>query len=77
MTLAELKELVDDMVDQVGDERADYIDVRFAAQPNWPFEYSIKADLVYIEEEEPEIVYIAEESQLRYLPDPVKDALNW
>lgn len=59
--------------------------VRLAVQPSWPFEHSIGR----IEEVEYErkdelgvddpvsVVYIAEDSQLDYLPGIARDALGW
>ena len=57
-------------------------EVRFASQPNWPFEYSID-DVISVEIEnrctgEAEgVVYLAEGRQLGYLPSEAKDELGW
>ena len=57
-------------------------EVRFASQPNWPFEYSID-DVVSVEIENrrtgeaEEVVYLAEGRQLGYLPSEAKDELGW
>ena len=57
-------------------------EVRFASQPNWPFEYDI-AGVVSAEvenersEEVTEIVYLEEGRQIGYLPDEAKDELGW
>ena len=56
--------------------------VRFASQPNWPFEYSI-GDIVSADVEnrstgeEEEVIYLAEGRQIGYLPGEAKDALMW
>ena len=56
--------------------------VRFASQPNWPFEYSI-ASVVQVEtedrrtEEVVETVYLEEGRQIGYLPGEAKDELGW
>jgi len=57
-------------------------EVRFASQPNWPFEYSID-DVVSVEIENrrtgeaEEVVYLAEGRQLGYLPSEAKNELMW
>lgn len=57
-------------------------EVRFASQPNWPFEYSI-ASVVSVEvedrrtEESVETVYLEEGRQLGYLPGEAKEELGW
>ena len=57
-------------------------EVRFASQPNWPFEYSID-DVVSVEIEnrrtgEAEgVVYLAEGRQIGYLPSEAKNELMW
>ena len=57
-------------------------EVRFASQPNWPFEYNIN-DVISVEienrrtGEEEEVVYLAEGRQLGYLPSEAKDELGW
>ena len=56
--------------------------VRFASQPNWPFEYSI-ASVVQVEiedrrtEEVVETVYLEEGRQIGYLTGEAKDELGW
>ena len=58
-------------------------EVRFASQPNWPFEYSIDEVLVTETDgrndngEEKEIVYLSEGRQLGYLPANVSEELGW
>lgn len=84
MTVGELKELLDDMEDE--------IEVRLAHQPEWPFEYEIR-DVAFIEEdpepacdddgepiEEDEhepVVYLVEGEQIGYLPGYVSEHLGW
>ncbi len=57
-------------------------EIRFASQPNWPFEYSI-ADIVSVDIEnrrtgdEEEVVYLAEGRQIGYLPGEAKNMLMW
>jgi hypothetical protein len=57
-------------------------EVRFASQPNWPFEYSIY-DIVEVEvekrntDETETVVYLVEGSQIGYLPSEAKDELGW
>jgi hypothetical protein len=57
-------------------------EIRFASQPNWPFEYSI-ADIVSVDienrrtGEEEEVVYLAEGRQIGYLPGEAKNMLMW
>ena len=57
-------------------------EVRFASQPNWPFQYSIY-DIVEVEvekrntDETETVVYLVEGSQIGYLPSESKDELGW
>jgi hypothetical protein len=57
-------------------------EVRFASQPNYPFEYNIN-DVVVVEVENKrnghseEIVYLGEGSQIGYLPGDVSIELGW
>lgn len=52
------------------------MEVRFASQPNWPFEYSIN-DAVPVKTDDGEIIYLEEGTQLGYLPGEAKDELGW
>ena len=60
----------------------DGAEVRFASQPNWPFEYSID-DVISVEIENrrtgeaEEVVYLAEGRQIGYLPSEAKNELMW
>ena len=57
-------------------------EIRFASQPNWPFEYSIN-DAVEVEIENnrtgqsQDVVFLEEGSQLGYLPSEAKNQLMW
>ena len=57
-------------------------EVRFASQPNWPFEYSITEVVVCSDEgrngeEEKQVAYLGEGRQIGYLPGAAKDELGW
>lgn len=57
-------------------------EVRFASQPNWPFEYSIRNVVVVgIEDKQTDevndVVYLEEGRQLGYLPYDAKEELGW
>ncbi|MDP2234974.1 MAG: hypothetical protein Q8J88_00950 [Bacteroidales bacterium] len=58
-------------------------EVRFASQPNWPFEYEISnvsgftPDGEETNDEESEVVYLVEGYQLGYLPEKVKFEIGW
>jgi len=75
LTLMDLKMMVDEMVDEVGESKAYDIKVRIASQPRWPFEYSVAAELVPSNTDD--VVYIAEDQQLGYLPYDAKESLGW
>jgi len=61
--------------------------VRFASQPNWPFEYSINGVVQAIVDkpdkytydgyEQEDVVYLEEGRQIGYLPSGAKDELGW
>ena len=68
MTVSELKEILEHYDDDM--------EVRFASQPSWPFEYSIlDAVLAHVDEED--VIYLEEGSQLGYLPREAKEELGW
>ena len=68
MTVSELKEILEHYDDNM--------EVRFASQPNWPFEYSIlDAVLAHVDEED--VIYLEEGQQLGYLPREAKEELGW
>ena len=64
MKVKELREFLEEMDDNA--------EVRFAEQPKWPLEYSIKNA-----EEVDGILYLAEGKQLGYLPSDAREALGW
>lgn len=64
MTVAQLIEILEGM-----DEEAE---VRLAIQPNYPFEHGI-GEVVEVDGK----VYIAEKSQIGYLPAEVSADLGW
>lgn len=72
---------VQDLIDILSEMNPDS-QVRFASQPNWPFEYSIN-DVVEVsnneddEDNEDTTVYLVEGRQLGYLPGNVKDEIGW
>ena len=68
MTVSELKEILEHYDDDM--------EVRFASQPSWPFEYSIlDAVLAHVDEED--VIYLEEGQQLGYLPREAKEELGW
>ena len=68
MTVSELKGILEHYDDDM--------EVRFASQPNWPFEYSIlDAVLAHVDEED--VIYLEEGQQLGYLPREAKEELGW
>ena len=62
-------------------------EVRWAAQPAWPFEYDIENVVVVREEYDPDdeegevdlepVVYLVEGRQLGYLPSNVCEEIGW
>ena len=56
------------------------LEVRFASQPSWPFEYSINGAIratVREHNNRYEAVYLEEGRQLGYLPKEAKEELGW
>ena len=68
MTVSELKGILEYYDDDM--------EVRFASQPNWPFEYSI-LDAVMVNVDEEDIIYLEEGQQLGYLNHKAKEELGW
>ena len=68
MTVSELKEILEHYDDDM--------EVRFASQPNWPFEYSI-LDAVMVHVDEEDVIYLEEGQQLGYLSREAKEELGW
>ena len=64
MTVEELKEQLE-MLDPD-------MEIRFASQPSWPFEYSIN-DIMPVGD----VAYLEEGEQIGYLPVEAKEALSW
>ena len=64
MTIGELKELIEDIDDEV--------EVLLAMQPNYPIEYSIEKGL-----EADTYFYLTEGTQLGYLPERAVQAIGW
>ena len=77
MTVYDLIELTHELASRAeADESLLEKEVRFASQPNWPFEYSIEDN--YGEPvETANAVYLAEGRQIGYLPGEVKEQLGW
>ena len=73
MTVSELIEHLETHVEN-GDGNKD---VRLAMQPNWPFEYSICEQSTWSAQATEEAVYLAEGTQLGYLPGDVGEELGW
>ena len=73
MTVADLKYYLEGLDDDT--------QVRFAAQPNWPFEYSISdATLVTVDRNDhkpTDVLYLGEGRQIGYLPGEAKEELGW
>jgi hypothetical protein len=72
-----VRELIEELVQLDGNT-----EVRFASQPRWPFEYSIRSVIVAgIEDRQTEeitdVVYLEEGRQIGYLPSEAKDKLMW
>ena len=56
------------------------LEVRFASQPSWPFEYSINGVVrttIREHNNRYEAVYLEEGRQLGYLPKEAKEELGW
>jgi hypothetical protein len=77
----DIKELIAELKYIAAFTEGDF-EVRFASQPNWPFEYSIdNAIEVDLEDsrtgEMKKVVYLVEGRQIGYLPEEVKDEIGW
>jgi len=64
MTVGELMEILEEMEPEM--------EIRFASQPTWPFEYTINGATPV-----DDVVYLDEGYQLGYLPKEVADELGW
>jgi len=84
MTLLELVESLEDLADELGEEKAAETEVRLAVQPRWPFEHDLagialssdlrRGDDEEVGEESTPVVYLAEGEQLGYAPPGIWEA---
>jgi hypothetical protein len=51
--------------------------IRYAHQPNYPFEYSIEPDMAIVTTKGIEIAYLVEKEQIGYLPLIASIACGW
>ena len=75
---------VEELLDQL-DGLPLHAEIRIASQPSWPFEYAVQG--VYAAEagepdddeasDELPVVYLAEGSQLGYLPRTARQTIGW
>lgn len=73
MTLSSLIEALTDIQNQYGEE----MEVRLASQPRWAFEYSIQEEIGVAKVKGERVVYLAENTQLGYLPHAAAIAVGW
>lgn len=79
MTIEALIDELENLKNQLGEQT----EVRFASQPAWPFEYSIRGVHHVRNDDEEEdgedvnVVYLEEGTQLGYLPSAAKNELGW
>ena len=78
MNITQLIEELEYLKETVGEDA----EVRWAAQPRYPFEYSIDETIVHVQEhsnsyETKNVVYLAEGSQIGYLPEEAAKELSW
>jgi len=78
-----LRDLIDTLEEIADYNEGEDVEVRFASQPSWPFEYSID-EIVYMDEvgdygdtTGKMTVYLSEGTQLGYLPGKVSEILGW
>jgi hypothetical protein len=69
MNITQLIEELEYLKETVGGDA----EVRWAAQPQYPFEYSIDETIVHVQN----VVYLAEGSQIGYLPGKAAKELSW
>lgn len=74
MTLFELICLVEDL-EEKADRDPSLLEkqIRFASQPDYPFEYSIKPEVF----ETVDAYYLAEDEPIRNLNNKARNILNW
>jgi hypothetical protein len=73
MTLSSLIEQLTDIQSRYGEE----LEVRLASQPRWAFEYSLQEEIGVAKIKGERVIYLAEGTQLRYLPQAVAVAVGW
>ena len=76
------KELIEELEYAISINDGNDVEVRLAQQPKWAFEYSIdRAVTVEVEDENTDerekVVYLAEGSQIGYLPELASSELGW
>ena len=74
-------ELIEEL-EYLAHEHGNDVEVRFASQPSWPFEYSVDFTVgVDLENnrtgEVEKVAYLVEGRQIGYLPGEVKDEIGW
>lgn len=76
MKVADLLEILEDANPEA--------EIRFAAQPSWPMEYTVRDAIVYNEQdgqdinpESADFIYLVEGRQLGYLPGDIKAEAGW
>ncbi len=76
LTIGRLREIIEDAEAEGAD---DGTEVRIAHQPSWPFEYAIDpwAWGVARPEGGGPVLYLAEGSQVGYLPEEAAEAVGW
>jgi len=72
ITVSQLIQQLTEVEESYGD-----IEVRLAEQPRWAFEYSIQEELGVAKVKGEMIAYLAEGSQLNYLPHSASVAVGW
>jgi hypothetical protein len=74
------KELIEEMEWAIEQNKGD-VEVRFASQPKWPFEYSIDTaitvELEADDGDKDKVVYLSEGSQLGYLNEFARSEMGW
>ena len=74
------KELIEELEYAISINGGGDVEVRLAQQPKWAFEYSIEQAVTIENEntdEKEKIVYLAEGSQIGYLPELASSELGW
>ena len=75
------KELIEEMEWALERNKGNDVEVRFASQPSWPFEYSVReAHTVELESsdgDKDQVVYLVEGAQLAYLNEHAREEIGW